>query len=258
MEPDEDVELLTRLLAFERVAPGGFPNKKLNKFLNKEMRFGSDDTPFASKARIRKVEKALQRAQAVFGDYRFRPYRVTDKSNVGEWARPLNRALMEVQVHVLLDHADLGFADAASFDAALSAKKDELLEYAKRLHIYNDRFNDTIQRGTTGKPNVEYRYERYREMIKSALADVPEARRRRFFTVQQKQTLWDRLEAEDRTCAECTTSLEFDDADVDHVKPFSEGGETTLDNAQLLHRACNRAKGARWDPVTDGPIVESV
>ncbi len=36
--------------------------------------------------------------------------------------------------------------------------------------------------------------------------------------------------------------LSIDDAEVDHIRPFSQGGETTLENAQLLHRHCNRVK----------------
>ena len=34
----------------------------------------------------------------------------------------------------------------------------------------------------------------------------------------------------------------IDDAEVDHILPYSKGGDTVLENAQLLHRHCNRAK----------------
>ena len=44
-------------------------------------------------------------------------------------------------------------------------------------------------------------------------------------------------------CSYCgNTILSIDDAEVDHMKPFSLGGETTIENAQLLHRHCNREK----------------
>lgn len=32
---------------------------------------------------------------------------------------------------------------------------------------------------------------------------------------------------------------------ADHVRPFSQGGATTLDNGQALCAACNLKKGAR-------------
>ena len=35
-----------------------------------------------------------------------------------------------------------------------------------------------------------------------------------------------------------------DPREVDHIKPFSKGGNTELSNAQLLHRHCNREKNA--------------
>ena len=43
--------------------------------------------------------------------------------------------------------------------------------------------------------------------------------------------------------AKTTSSiLSIDDAEVDHILPYSKGGDTVLENAQLLHRHCNRAK----------------
>ncbi|GAB4819578.1 hypothetical protein N2152v2_006624 [Parachlorella kessleri] len=36
-------------------------------------------------------------------------------------------------------------------------------------------------------------------------------------------------------------------AELDHKIPFSQGGTSTPDNAQLVHRDCNRGKGARSD-----------
>lgn len=37
--------------------------------------------------------------------------------------------------------------------------------------------------------------------------------------------------------------------DVDHIKPLSRGGDNGPDNIQILHRSCNRRKGAK-DPLT--------
>ena len=44
-------------------------------------------------------------------------------------------------------------------------------------------------------------------------------------------------------CSFCGNEiLNIEDAEVDHIKAFSAGGETVLENAQLLHRHCNRVK----------------
>lgn len=244
----KDVEFLTRLVAFERRGPAAFPNKKLAQFLNEEMGFGAKESIEVATKRIARVTKALERTQSVFEERRFRPFRITDDSNDGEWATALNRPLMEVQVYAFLDHSAYGFKDAASFDKALTANRLDLIENARRLHVLNERFNDTLQRGTTGKPNVEYRFDRYREMVRYTFSSISEGKKRRFFTRQQKQNIWDKIAAEDRVCPECNKRLVFETAEVDHVTPWAEGGETIESNGQLLHPACNRTKGARWDP----------
>lgn len=51
------------------------------------------------------------------------------------------------------------------------------------------------------------------------------------------------LFAADQTCSYCGNKiLSLDDAEVDHINPFSKGGLTEDTNAQLLHRYCNRKK----------------
>ncbi|MCH8914949.1 MAG: HNH endonuclease [Thaumarchaeota archaeon] len=37
--------------------------------------------------------------------------------------------------------------------------------------------------------------------------------------------------------------MDIDDAHVDHIERFVDGGKTTIKNAQLTHRYCNLQKG---------------
>ena len=61
----------------------------------------------------------------------------------------------------------------------------------------------------------------------------------RTFSDEIKNELWH----DGYVCSFCGQKiLSIDDAEVDHIRPFSQGGETTLENAQLLHRHCNRVK----------------
>jgi 5-methylcytosine-specific restriction endonuclease McrA len=39
--------------------------------------------------------------------------------------------------------------------------------------------------------------------------------------------------------------LAIEDAEVDHILPYSKGGKTEIENAQLVLRFFNRAKGNR-------------
>lgn len=45
--------------------------------------------------------------------------------------------------------------------------------------------------------------------------------------------------------------LSIDDCEIDHIIPYDRGGPTEIENAQLLHKWCNRSKGSLAVPVGD-------
>lgn len=68
----------------------------------------------------------------------------------------------------------------------------------------------------------------------------------RGFTVEQRRVLWN--STADRHCKGTVcggVKLSWQNFTVDHVDPHSRGGRSTLDNAALVCRACNSAKGNR-------------
>jgi len=47
------------------------------------------------------------------------------------------------------------------------------------------------------------------------------------------------------TCQLCKNQIHtFEDSTVDHIHPYSKGGKTTPENAQLAQRSCNARKCA--------------
>ena len=46
-------------------------------------------------------------------------------------------------------------------------------------------------------------------------------------------------------CAGCGGHFELEQMEGDHIKPWRAGGKTTLDNCQMLCKACNRRKGGK-------------
>lgn len=53
----------------------------------------------------------------------------------------------------------------------------------------------------------------------------------------------------DPTCQICGGQIiDVEDAEVDHILPWTAGGATSEDNAQLAHRTCNRSKSASVAP----------
>jgi len=64
----------------------------------------------------------------------------------------------------------------------------------------------------------------------------------RFFDFQLRKDLYDRSPV----CKLCNNQIHsFDDCTVDHVVPYSKGGKTVPENAQLAHRGCNARKNAQ-------------
>ena len=55
-------------------------------------------------------------------------------------------------------------------------------------------------------------------------------------------TILDLLEEQDYACALTGEPLDPDSAALDHVLPISRGGESKIENAQILHASVNRAK----------------
>ena len=45
-------------------------------------------------------------------------------------------------------------------------------------------------------------------------------------------------------CQECNRPVRDDEVEFDHIIPFSKGGRSTVNNLRLIHKGCNRKKGA--------------
>lgn len=53
-------------------------------------------------------------------------------------------------------------------------------------------------------------------------------------------------------CSYCGNHiLSIDDCEIDHIIPYDRGGPTEIENAQLLHKWCNRSKGSITAPIED-------
>ena len=61
----------------------------------------------------------------------------------------------------------------------------------------------------------------------------------RAFSEKDKQTVYARQGGK---CAICGRHYDYKDMEGDHIKPWSQGGHTTIDNLQMLCRDCNRKK----------------
>lgn len=116
---------------------------------------------------------------------------------------------------------------------------DKIREKITEIKENDQKYSDYTYAATGSKERVIGRimiiYNAIQEIIgKSSNSDTD-----RVFSYQDKKALWH----DNYVCSYCgQTILEIDDAEVDHILPYSLGGETVIENAQLLHRHCNRTK----------------
>jgi len=68
-------------------------------------------------------------------------------------------------------------------------------------------------------------------------------KRDRLFSDKQRTEIFLR---DAQKCTICGTKVTIGNFEADHIKPFSKGGLTTLENGQCTCRKCNRSKGAKY------------
>jgi hypothetical protein len=96
--------------------------------------------------------------------------------------------------------------------------------------------------GTGSRENLEIRK---KEMLTNFVSQVQSLElldTNRLFNDYEKAVIYEKGKGE---CAICHKQVTWKEFEADHVKPWSAGGRTVFDNAQLLCRDDNRAKGAR-------------
>ncbi len=67
--------------------------------------------------------------------------------------------------------------------------------------------------------------------------------KQRGFTKEQRRIIWN--STDERVCQECGFVLTWDDFTIDHIDPHSKGGRSEIENASLMCRKHNSAKGNR-------------
>ena len=76
------------------------------------------------------------------------------------------------------------------------------------------------------------------ELRTSPFSRIVERRNRRDIPAPVRREVMDR----DGSCRHCGA---VDDLSIDHIVPFSRGGQDTVENLQVLCRPCNSKKGAK-------------
>lgn len=98
----------------------------------------------------------------------------------------------------------------------------------------------TVTRGTDEIGNRRRRAEILRGLLGSLFEKKDD---KRLFSVEQRRILWNI--SREKKCSSCGTELMWEDLTIDHIRPHSKGGQTSLNNAALMCRSCNSSKNNR-------------
>jgi hypothetical protein len=119
----------------------------------------------------------------------------------------------------------------------------ELQRKARGAGPHQELYRDYLL--TVSQMTDDVNQRRKREQILRGILGSLFARKdaQRGFSAEQRRIIWN--SSANRTCATCGKKLSWDDFTIDHIDPHSKGGRSRLDNAALMCRKHNSAKGNR-------------
>lgn len=229
----QDVEMVLRFFTFSieglhhytgRLK--SFLNNHINKYTKLLETFNEIEKKKEQKKLKEMFQKSITLAYSAFGDKTFRSCQLkSDKTLI--WNSSPNKSLFDAIM--------FGF---------IHFKKNQVMNHLDSINeaLINIILNDPAflpSSQTTSKKNVNYRFNRWRKELDEIITSPIQPRT---FSRKLKQELFDN----DSTCKICKqTILSIDESEIDHIKPYWKGGATIPENAQLVHRFCNRSKSGK-------------
>ena len=133
----------------------------------------------------------------------------------------------------------------------LIAHADDIREQINDIKLHNATYQDYTYAATGSKNRLIGRIMLVYNIIAEIVGKPADGDVQRYFKKEDKQELWH----DGYVCSWCGQKiLSIEDAEVDHNLAWAKGGDTVLDNAQLLHRRCNREKSDSFEESTVNDI----
>ncbi len=220
------------ILRFFALSEKSYINYKpsMKQFCNKELRDNQNLSPDKAKEYTEKFNNCVDMVKIVFGNTAFRRYIPSEDSNEqGKWTNTrINMALYDIQM--------CGFVNYSKNEVFRNA--DFIRESMLDLMTNNSEFQKSILIETSNKEVMKKRFKIWLETLENIIGNSEYENRA--FSYEIKKELFDK----NPTCAISKQRiLAIEDSEVDHIIPYSKGGETRIENAQLVLRYFNRAKG---------------
>jgi hypothetical protein len=218
------------ILRFFALSEKSYLNYKssMKQFSNKELRDNRDLSQSKEKEYKARFEHCLDLVKLVFGEMAFRRYMPGENGEAGKWGdSQINMALYDLQM--------VGFVNYSKNDVL--AKADLIREGLLDLMINNQQFRELLIWQTSDTDKLKKRFRIYMDMLESIIGDPSYSQRNFPFSVKQEL-----FNAKPYCAISGQQILAIEDSEVDHIIPYSKGGKTEINNAQLVLRYFNRAK----------------
>jgi hypothetical protein len=251
-EKHSDREMILRAFTFKN--RGDQYKVPLKRFLNGELE-GTDDFDERDDKEKERVNQKLQHqraeflnvvkvARGVFGEAAFRKWAPSSKrqnANDYVWSTgvslPFWDAAYPALAELLIEFQPVQFTQA----------KDNIVQALKES-FESGFFRDNV--GGMSKKQFIARKNEFRRLVSDAIRQVSNSRLddKRSFSPGLRVQLH---EAQSGKCGICNQIMDIRRLDdgkyvhIDHILPHSKGGETTIENAQIVHSECNLKKGNR-------------
>lgn len=125
---------------------------------------------------------------------------------------------------------------------AIMSHADEIRNKINFLKYEDDIYKSWIYAGTNAGSKIRLRINAVMSILNQTIAEDTQHQGSRLFDPSVKEKLYH----PGYVCSYCGNQiLSIDDCEVDHIIPYSLGGPTDIENAQLLHKSCNKCKGDR-------------
>ena len=119
---------------------------------------------------------------------------------------------------------------------------DEIRNEIEKLKSEDEEYNNMVYVGSNAGNKIRTRINAIMSILNRIIDHDDVKTDKRFFSYEIKEKLFH----PGCICSYCGNQiLSIDDCEVDHIIPYDKGGPTVIENAQLLHRSCNRSKGNR-------------
>lgn len=197
----------------------------LNDYMAKYAPKGEDIQSQASRFR-----QTMQNVWTVFGENSARLYTTgtEDRPVVdGRWEAKFTISALDIQASALMGQNP--------------GKVQLAAEQIREMYIYyiltETQVRLAISRQPAGTVATKLRWTGFKNHVQNILDDTKVEPR--FFTLEFRRQLFQK----EPSCKICGNQIHaFEDSAVDHVHPYSRGGRTVPENAQLSHRSCNARK----------------